>query len=223
MVWFSNPVDGWRMAQPKNDRIRVVRGDLAPEHRERLASIVCDAFALKVAALKVSREQAVSILLDSIDPDAAFYAYRRERLLGVAGIITRSQRFLCFRFSDLRRQFGLPRAAFFQLILGFEGRPAEGEFKIESLAVAAEARGQGIGTRLLNEAERYARGQGYAVLSLDVVDTNERAFQLYERLGFETVGREHYGRLTQRAGFTGASHMAKALAADSARSGIQGE
>lgn len=197
------------MAQIEEPMVRINKGGLAPEHRDDLAHIVCEAFPKKVAALKVSREQAVQILVDSIDLDAAFYAYRGERLVGVAGIFTRAQRFLSFRFPDLRRRFGLLRALVFQLILAFESRPAEGECTIETLAVAAEARGQGIGTELLNEAERYAREHGYAVLSLDVVDTNLRARQLYERLGFREVRTAHYGRLTRRAGFTGSFHMQK--------------
>jgi ribosomal protein S18 acetylase RimI-like enzyme len=189
----------------------IEKGRLEDRHRGDLAYIVCEAFPIKVAALKVSRERAVETLLDSIDWDAAFYAYRGERLVGVAGIFTRAQRFLSFGFPDLRRRFGLLRALFFQLILGFEGRPAADEFRIETLAVAAEVRGQGIGTRLLTEAERYAREHGYAVLSLDVVDTNLRARQLYERLGFREIRTEHYGCLTRRAGFTGSFHMQKTL------------
>ena len=204
------------------EAIHIEKGCLEDRHRGDLAYIVCEAFPKKVAALKISRERAVEALLDSIDWDAAFYAYRGEYLVGVAGIFTRSQRFLRFRFPDLRRRFGLLRALFFQLILGFEGRPAADEFRIETLAVATEARGQGIGTRLLNEAERYAREHGYAVLSLDVVDTNVRARQLYERLGLEVVRTEHYGRLTRRAGFTASSRMEKSLLVDPPRSGSQG-
>jgi ribosomal protein S18 acetylase RimI-like enzyme len=210
------------MAQIEESTVRIRKGGLAPEHKDDLAYIVCEAFAIKVAALKVSRERAVETLLDSIDWDAAFYAYRGERLVGVAGIFTRAQRFLGFRFPDLRRRFGLFRALFFQLILGFEGRPAADEFRIETLAVAAEARGQGIGTRLLNEAERHAREHGYAVLSLDVVDTNLRARQLYERLGFREIRTEHYGRLTRRAGFTGSSRLEKPVPVGPASSSSQG-
>lgn len=223
IAWHSVRASGWRMAQGEQGTIRIEKGGLAPEHRDRLANIICEAFAVKVAALKVSREQAAAILLDSVDPDAAFYAYRGEDLLGVAGIMTRSQRFLRFHFPDLRRRFDLLRALFFQLILGFEGRPAADEFRIESLAVAVEARGQGVGTHLLNEAERYAREHRYAVLSLDVVDTNLRARQLYERIGFREVRIERYGRLTRRAGFTASSRMEKSLLVDPTRSGSQGE
>ncbi|NJL56799.1 GNAT family N-acetyltransferase [bacterium] len=45
-------------------------------------------------------------------------------------------------------------------------------------------RGQGIGTRLLDEAERIAAERGVHRLSIAVAQTNTRALQLYERMGY---------------------------------------
>lgn len=55
---------------------------------------------------------------------------------------------------------------------------------VNELAVAERWRGRGIGTRLLAEAERWARDHGAMGMALDTLATNEGARRLYERLGF---------------------------------------
>ncbi len=60
---------------------------------------------------------------------------------------------------------------------------AGGTFYINVIAAYPEYRGRGLGTRLLNEAERMAAGRP---LSLIVSDGNTGACRLYERYGFRT-------------------------------------
>ncbi|PZW50345.1 L-amino acid N-acyltransferase YncA [Humitalea rosea] len=52
------------------------------------------------------------------------------------------------------------------------------------LFVRAEARGLGIGSALLAEAERFARAQGMARLRIGVLAGNDGAEALYRRSGF---------------------------------------
>jgi ribosomal protein S18 acetylase RimI-like enzyme len=56
---------------------------------------------------------------------------------------------------------------------------------IEALAVTEAHRGQGIGSRLLAEAERYARSTGRSRLALHVLSSNTAARRLYTRVGFK--------------------------------------
>ena len=56
-----------------------------------------------------------------------------------------------------------------------------------SIAVAPEARGQGIGTALLRALVEQAGRDGFAALSLSVEEDNAAA-RLYAREGFERVG-----------------------------------
>eukprot|EP00932_Pfiesteria_piscicida_P018246 SRR837773.5104.p1 GENE.SRR837773.5104~~SRR837773.5104.p1 ORF type:complete len:130 (+),score=33.79 SRR837773.5104:57-392(+) len=58
-----------------------------------------------------------------------------------------------------------------------------GEAYIEMLAVSPETRGQGVGTKLLQWAEKVAIERGATVLTLAVVAGNP-AKGLYERFGF---------------------------------------
>ena len=62
-----------------------------------------------------------------------------------------------------------------------ETRP--GECYIEWLAVSSDARGQGVGTKLLQWADHLALSRGCNVLTLGVMNGNPAA-RLYERHGF---------------------------------------
>jgi len=53
-------------------------------------------------------------------------------------------------------------------------------------------RGNGIGTRLLDTAEKLARERGYPRLGLGVADDNVEAWRLYTRNGFRDSGLGTY-------------------------------
>lgn len=57
------------------------------------------------------------------------------------------------------------------------------------IGVLAAASGQGVGSGLLREVERWAAAHGIRRLELTVMAHNERAARLYERMGFEVEGR----------------------------------
>ncbi|MFN3352008.1 MAG: GNAT family N-acetyltransferase [Brevundimonas sp.] len=57
---------------------------------------------------------------------------------------------------------------------------------VVDLAVDAACQGRGVGRRLLEAAEAWARYRGYPWLTLSVFETNTRARTLYERSGFGT-------------------------------------
>jgi GNAT superfamily N-acetyltransferase len=78
------------------------------------------------------------------------------------------------------------------------------------LAVAAAAEGRGVGRALLDATERWARGRGFRLLTLNVFADNQRAREVYERAGFapDTV---RYAKLLDAAP-GGAGHASTALA-----------
>ncbi len=55
--------------------------------------------------------------------------------------------------------------------------------------VAPEVRGLGVGRRLLDEIEAWARAAGAATLRLAVTDRDEAAQALYRSAGFEPNGQ----------------------------------
>jgi [ribosomal protein S18]-alanine N-acetyltransferase len=66
---------------------------------------------------------------------------------------------------------------------------AGGEGEIANLAVDPDARGQGVGSALLDAALEEARRQSASRVFLEVRSSNLRARQLYESRGFTEVGR----------------------------------
>jgi GNAT superfamily N-acetyltransferase len=64
------------------------------------------------------------------------------------------------------------------------------------VSVAEEARGTGIGRRLMEALMRSARAAGHAGLTLTVSERNPVALRLYEGLGFKSLGRTPTGLVT---------------------------
>ena len=60
---------------------------------------------------------------------------------------------------------------------------------VDNIAVAPEARRQGIASALLEEFHRRGRARGLANLFLEVRPSNESARALYEKLGYREAGR----------------------------------
>jgi len=76
-------------------------------------------------------------------------------------------------------------------------RAGSGSARLYSLIVAASARGQGIGARLLADAEQAARDRGCRRMRLEVRVDNAAAITLYQRAGYirfdEAPGYYHDG------------------------------
>jgi ribosomal-protein-alanine N-acetyltransferase len=68
-------------------------------------------------------------------------------------------------------------------------RVAADEVEVLTLAVAPEARRQGVGTRLLDAAMTLAGSRGARTAFLEVSDGNTAARALYARAGFTSAGR----------------------------------
>ncbi|RCX23760.1 acetyltransferase (GNAT) family protein [Fontibacillus phaseoli] len=62
------------------------------------------------------------------------------------------------------------------------------EFHIGTIATLPESRGLGIGTRLLEFAEKQAISHGFTKCSLTVRKENILAFKMYERMGYRITG-----------------------------------
>jgi GNAT superfamily N-acetyltransferase len=61
--------------------------------------------------------------------------------------------------------------------------------ELVSMWVRPDARGAGVGARLIKAVVDWARGAGIGEVRLWVVDGNERAERVYLRLGFKRTGK----------------------------------
>lgn len=103
----------------------------------------------------------------------------------------------------------LIRAWLFDLV--FRHKYEEGELYIDTVAVATDARGTGIGTILLDFTENYAKEKGFKKLSLMVIFENPKAQALYERQGFKVVKKHSLRLLKRSTGVSGAYFMVKEI------------
>ncbi len=75
------------------------------------------------------------------------------------------------------------------LFIQRESHPVTHHVATLGIAVAADRRGQGVGTALMAEAIRWARGAGVQKLVLSVYPHNTGAIALYRKFGFVEEGR----------------------------------
>jgi GNAT superfamily N-acetyltransferase len=66
-------------------------------------------------------------------------------------------------------------------------RDRGGEWEVKRLLVDNEARGRGIGQRLMSDLEGWARDRGAKRLILQTGDRQPEAVALYERAGYERI------------------------------------
>lgn len=79
-------------------------------------------------------------------------------------------------------------------IVGFAGfKKILDEADIMNIVVCKNFRGQGIGSKLLENLISYAQDNNLKILNLEVNETNLHAIHLYDNLGFKYVGiRKNY-------------------------------
>ncbi len=71
---------------------------------------------------------------------------------------------------------------------------ASGKARIPNLAITAQARGQGLGRKLIQHALDYLRSEGVAYAMIETMAGNETGEHLYPSCGFVEIGRQiHFG------------------------------
>ncbi|MFN7633200.1 MAG: GNAT family N-acetyltransferase [Acetobacteraceae bacterium] len=197
-------------SQSNESEPSVVLIDGFPERdRDEISRMYWVAFGEKLRIALSPPDRAIEMLAESLDPDYAIIARSVDgQLLGVAGYKTPAGSFMAINFECLRRHFGIFGATWRGLVLSLLVRqPAAGTLLMDGIFVTERARGQGVGKLLLSGIKRKAKEQGCSQVRLDVIDTNPRAQQLYEREGFRAVAIRNLGPLRHVFGFRRATTM----------------
>lgn len=191
-----------------NQNVSVTVG-IAGGDRLRAAEIYEEAFAAKLGIAIKHQEHRISLLRDGLNLGYAIAARHGEYLVGIAGFTTESNAFTGgITYRKILKEVGFFKGQKAAFILSlFERKARENELLMDGIAVCAEHRGEGHGTRLFDALKVYAKDHNYKSIRLDVVDTNADARRLYERLGFVVERTNTFEALRPWLGFGASSTM----------------
>lgn len=194
-------------------RVTLHRG-LPDSLRPAAARLYWQAFGGKLGTVLGPDARAVAYLVRVIRADHVIVALDDSgALLGLAGFKTPRGSFAGGTPADLAAVYGRFGGWWRGLLFAWLGREVDNDrFLIDGICVAREARGQGVGSALLDALCDEARSRGYAAVRLDVIDTNWRARALYERQGFLPVDTRPIGLLRHVFGFAAATTMVRPVA-----------
>jgi ribosomal protein S18 acetylase RimI-like enzyme len=186
-----------------------------PENqRQRAGEIYYEAFRRKLQPLVGKPAETQQTLAMGFNLDMAIGALADGELRGLAGLHSAAGIFSRVRMSDCWKQLGPLRGLYAWAVLNLFGAGAKcppGHLRIAAIAVDEKARGQGLGSRLLETVFDKARREGFKAVRLEVVDTNPRAKKLYENLGFGVVETHAYPITSGWLGFSKEYVMVKTL------------
>jgi ribosomal protein S18 acetylase RimI-like enzyme len=191
-----------------------IRRGLLPDQIAPAARLYWEAFGGKLGTVMGPEPRALRFVALAMQPDHCFSATGPDgRLLGIAGFKSPFGAFVGGHSRDLRAAYGVLGAVWRSAALWTLSHQVDNHrFLIDGISVTREARGQGIGSALLQALYREGRERGYPSIRLEVVDTNWRARALYERQGFVPVQTERMGPLWLLFGFSAATTMVRPLA-----------
>ncbi len=182
--------------------------------RSDAARLYWQAFGTKLGRVLGPESRALAYLERAISAAHVIVALSEDgELLGLIGFRSSEGGFAEGSMADLRMAYGRFGAIWRAAAMRAISRDVDNDrFLIDGICVAAGARGQGVGTALIEALAHDARTRAYAEMRLDVIDTNIRARALYERLGFRAVRSQSLGPLRHLFGFQTAITMVRPLA-----------
>lgn len=175
------------------------------------SALYCQAFMDKLAPFLGARDRAASFLAASLVPERAFVALNGGSLLGIAGFKLDGRGLFAPTVAQFRQEYGISGLLRLAGLAIVERREHPDILLMDGIAVAAEARGLGIGTRLLQAVEAHARTHRKQSVRLDVIDTNPGARRLYERFGFRAEETSGLGVFKLLFPFRSSTRMTKAV------------
>lgn len=186
----------------------------AEHERDQIAALYWEAFGSKLGRTLGPRRKALTYIARVLSKDHAICAHNDQgALLGVAGFKTAQGALVDGSTSDMASVYGWIGALGRIAVLALLERDVENaRFLMDGIFVDPAARGEGVGTRLLEAISQEAADRGYVEVRLDVIDGNERAKALYERQGFEAISTQSTGLARHIFGFRTATTMVRRVA-----------
>jgi len=166
--------------------------------RAAIAAVIVDAYGHELSGLAPNMDKLTAALTPAVEVDRFFIADQRGDVVGAIACTDHAGRAMQVRTADWRRHLGLVRGGIAARILAPQWMsqldyPADTGY-IEFVAVAEQARRQGIATQLV---ETVIAQTHYTDFELEVTDVNTPARDCYRKIGFVDVKqkKEKFGRI----------------------------
>lgn len=185
------------------------------EDRKAIAKIIKDGFWGKIRNYfhNLNSDETIKMIEEAITFDKGFYYKEDGIVLGVALLGTADTSYINFN-RQARKRMGFWNGFIMQLGYGAIKPKEKDGLKLEMLAVSPEARGKGVGTKMLDHLVKLAQHEGFNRLTLEVIDSNEKAKLLYEKKGYKVKRYINTALFTRNMGFKGSFKMQKDLSQD---------
>jgi ribosomal protein S18 acetylase RimI-like enzyme len=157
-------------------------------------------------------ESALAALPRCVHPEKCMTAIADGHLVGILGLHDARGSFLAPTYQTMVEQYGTLSGMYRTgLLMLLDNNVAPGDLYLDGIAVAPAHRGQGIGTALITAFENRARDNGFATVSLEVIDTNLGAKALYKRVGYRKIATHTMGPFSRLFGFRTTCRMMKMI------------
>ncbi|MCF6270494.1 MAG: GNAT family N-acetyltransferase [Melioribacteraceae bacterium] len=182
---------------------------LPEQFKKSAAKLYDEAFGKKFSVAVQSDTNRPLLLQSCFMLEYAIVAISENKLIGIAGFHTPSGSLTGgMTYSQLLAQLGFIKGNWAAIVFSlYERKPKPGELIMDGIAVKADSRGKGVGSRLLEEVANYAKEHEFNRIRLDVIDINPKAKKLYEHKGFKAVKTEYFPYLRWLLGFSGSTTM----------------
>jgi len=162
-----------------------IQKGLPPDQVSSAAELFLSALADKFVPILGDGLKATKFIESGIVINSCFSALEDNKILGILAVQTENQNFLNHSFKEISIHYGFWGAIFkgFALHL-LQHKPKPEELYIEGIAVVDFARGKGVGTKMIDTLMNFAQTENFRKITLEVIGSNQRALQLYKRLGF---------------------------------------
>lgn len=189
--------------------------DHLPEaHIQAAVRLYYTGLEAKLAPVFGPLDSALAVLPRSIHSTRCLTAFTEGRLAGILGLHDQQGSFLEPSYGTMVRHYGQIAGTFrTMLLMLLDHKQPPGDLYLDGIVVAPSLRGQGIGSALLAAFENLARDNGFATVSLEVIDTNPRACRLYARRGYRKIATHTMGPFSRLFGFRTTLRMTKAVGA----------
>jgi ribosomal protein S18 acetylase RimI-like enzyme len=183
--------------------------EISIKDRLAIATILQEAFwgKLKWYFSRVSKDEAMILFEKAITYNMGYYYKEDDIILGAVLLSKQGMPHLTIG-SDLIKRIGIFKGLL--LKISFELTPhKKDELYLQMISVNSAARGKGIGKKMLDYLDEFAKSEGIKQIALDVIDNNIGAIKLYKREGYLVTKHMNTRIFSRGLGFDGIYIMKK--------------